>query len=83
MSARLKTKCSPLAVAHPARTDEAFKRSAGQKIAWRILNGESPADIPIVTALNGQSMPDLQAAKRYGLAVPEAVQAETDIVKGE
>ena len=54
---------------------------AGQ-IALEVLDGKSPADIPIITALDGQSMVNLATARKLGIDVPQAVIQSTEIVIG-
>ena len=50
------------------------------RLTMRILNGARPADIAISTALKGKSMINLDAARRWGIDVPEAILNDTDIV---
>ena len=54
-------------------------REAG-KIARRILQGERPADIPVAYSQEGQSVVNLKAARRLGIAVPDEVIQTTDLV---
>ena len=52
---------------------------AGQ-ITLDLLHGKTAVDVPIVTALDGQSMLNLRTAKRLGISIPRALVELTDIV---
>ena len=54
-------------------------REAGD-IALRILLGELPAQIPVKTAEEGQSMLNLASARRLGIEVPQGLVDEIDVV---
>ncbi len=54
-------------------------REAG-KMARRILQGERPADIPILVSKEGQSIVNLKTARRLGIVVPDDVIQTTDLV---
>ena len=57
-------------------------REAGQ-IALGLLDGKKASDFPVTTARHGQSMLNLDTAKRLGIQVPEHVIEKIDIVLGE
>ena len=57
-------------------------REAGQ-IALELLGGKKAYDFPVTTARHGQSMLNLQTAKRLGIQIPEHMLKKTDIVLGE
>ncbi|MBN2559929.1 MAG: hypothetical protein JXQ75_03240 [Phycisphaerae bacterium] len=53
------------------------------RIALDVLKGKTAGSIPIVTALEGQSMLNLATAHRLGITIPANVIQGTDIVIGE
>ena len=55
---------------------------AGQ-MALELLGGKSAADVPLVTALEGQSMLNMATARKFGISVPGEALRATDIVIGE
>jgi len=55
---------------------------AGQ-IALELLDGKPAGGVPLVTALEGQSMLNLAAARRLGIEVPDAAIRSTEIVVGD
>ena len=56
--------------------------SEAGRLALQILNGTKPSDLPITTARHGQSMLNLDTAKRLGIEIPASVVANTDVVFG-
>ena len=52
-------------------------------MAVEILNGKSAGDIPILTALDGQSMLNLRAAEQLKIPVPAELPGMTDVVVGD
>ena len=55
---------------------------AGQ-MAKQILEGKSAGDIPMITALEGQSMLNLITARKLGINVPREIVKTTDVVIGK
>ena len=53
------------------------------EMALEILNGKKAADIPIIIALEGQSMLNLKAAKKWGIKASQEIIKDTDLVIGE
>jgi len=53
------------------------------EITLQIIGGMAPGDMPVVTALEGQSMLNVATATRLGLNVPDAMVDSIDIVLGE
>jgi len=52
-------------------------------MALKILRGKPAGDIPLITALEGQSMLNLITARRLGIRIPAALIAETDVTIGQ
>ena len=52
-------------------------------IALELLGGKRAVDIPLVTALEGQSMLNMATARNLGIEVPQEVISDTEIVIGE
>jgi len=55
---------------------------AGQ-MALELLAGKTAADLQIVTALEGQSMLNLNTARKLGISVPREIIEKTDVVIGK
>ncbi|MFH1420201.1 MAG: ABC transporter substrate binding protein [Planctomycetota bacterium] len=53
------------------------------RITQQILAGVPPSEIPIVTATQGQTMLNLDTARKLGIVVPPSVIESVDIVIGE
>ena len=53
------------------------------EMTLQILDGARAGDLPVVTALDGQSVLNLTTARKLGLTVPAALLRETDILVGE
>jgi ABC-type uncharacterized transport system substrate-binding protein len=53
------------------------------RMALEILHGRKPAEIPIVTALEGYSMINVSTARRLGITIPRSVLDTTQIITGE
>jgi ABC-type uncharacterized transport system substrate-binding protein len=52
-------------------------------MALEILQGKSAGDIPLITALEGQSMLNMITARRLGIRVPAELIAQTDVTIGK
>ncbi|MBN1491005.1 MAG: hypothetical protein JXA69_13900 [Phycisphaerae bacterium] len=53
------------------------------RMAMEILDGKKAKEIPLVTALEGQSMLNMAAAKRYGIEVSDLARESIEIVIGD
>ncbi len=52
-------------------------------MAMKIVEGTPAGDIPLITALEGQSMLNLITARRLGIRIPAKLIAQTDVVIGK
>ncbi len=52
-------------------------------MALEIIGGTPAGDIPLITALEGQSMLNLITARRLGIRIPAELVAQADVVIGE
>lgn len=52
-------------------------------MAMEILRGKAAGDIPVITALEGQSMVNLNTARKLGIRVPKEIVETTDVVIGK
>jgi ABC-type uncharacterized transport system substrate-binding protein len=53
------------------------------KMAEQIIEGKTAGDIPVKTALHGQSMLNLLTARKLGIDVPAALMENTEIIVGK
>jgi ABC-type uncharacterized transport system substrate-binding protein len=52
-------------------------------MALKILQGTPAGDIPMITALEGQSMLNLITARRLGISIRPELISQTDVTIGE
>ena len=53
------------------------------RLALEILGGKTAEDLPMITALAGRSMLNLESARRLGIDVPDDVVRSVDVVRGQ